>query len=336
MFSRNARQGFTLIELLVVIAIIAILIGLLLPAVQKVRDAAARLQCQNNLKQIGLGFHNYENTYGAFPPAYNIVVTSPVANSWGVYLLPYLEQGPLFQQYDVKATVGSAQNMAVISTHLKIFQCPASPRQNRLYTEGPINGKLLTGSPFWNTNIGWTASASDYTVSTGVRVTTLNACFTPAGGGDRDGTLEEFTMTTTSDPIGGTPILKITDGTSNTILIGELAGRPDVWQAGKLTVPYAYPPTSAATTFQGAGWGDALNGENWFVGALADGTVPSSGGPCVINCTNVRGSGLYAFHTAAANILLADGSVRSLNNNLNQCTFAYLVTKKKGDIVPNY
>jgi prepilin-type N-terminal cleavage/methylation domain-containing protein/prepilin-type processing-associated H-X9-DG protein len=321
------RRGFTLIELLVVIAIIGILIALLLPAVQKIRDAAARIQCQNNLKQMGLAFHNYENANSFFPPAYTVVLSTPGSTSWGTYLLPYLEQDPLYRQYDRNGGISSAQNLAVISTPVKIFQCPAAPQANRTYTDGPVPGSAFV-STWGATPISWTASAGDYTATTGVRENTLNACWAGGGGGDRDGVLEATPQATPGAPFTGTRVLAITDGTSNTILVGELAGRPATYRAGRQVATFA--------PFQGAGWGDALNGENWFIGSLFDGTEPAHGGPCVVNCTNSRGRGLYSFHTGAANILLADGSVRSVSSNLNQCTFAYLVTKKKGDIVPDY
>src|SRR5262245_52130226 len=174
--SSAPRRAFTLIELLVVIAIIAILIGLLLPAVQKVRDAAARMTCQNNLKQIGLGLHNYENANSYFPPAYSIIATPPPSSvSWGVYILPYVEQDNLYKQYNLTGAIGANPNQTVVSTHLKIFQCPSTPNPNRLYTDGPVPGAAFVSS--WGAGtISWTASAGDYTVTTGVREATLNAC----------------------------------------------------------------------------------------------------------------------------------------------------------------
>src|SRR6202051_4326343 len=131
-------SGFTLIELLVVIAIIAILIALLVPAVQKVREAGARLQCANNLKQIGLALHSYHGAYKQFPAGYIDGNTNPNSTpdndvgpgwGWASFLLPYLEQGNVFNQINFQVPVGSGVNTAVSQISLSVFQCPSDQYQ---------------------------------------------------------------------------------------------------------------------------------------------------------------------------------------------------------------
>src|SRR6185436_15983474 len=125
------RNAFTLIELLVVIAIIAILIGLLVPAVQRVREAAARLQCKNNLKQIGVAFHNYHTAFNHFPPGFSSQAASVDGASlgkgwgWGVYLLPYLDQANLYNQLDLTKDIADPVNAQVRITSLPVFRCPS-------------------------------------------------------------------------------------------------------------------------------------------------------------------------------------------------------------------
>jgi prepilin-type N-terminal cleavage/methylation domain-containing protein/prepilin-type processing-associated H-X9-DG protein len=308
------RIAFTLIELLVVIAIIAILIGMFLPAVQKVREAAARAQCSNNFKQLALALHNYAGTEGTFPPSYTFTVAPPAtitSYAWGVLVLPYVEQGNLYQAYKFNQLINSTANETVITTPLKVMQCPSTPKQNRLYTYTLPAGAIFTGSPA----LTWQASASDYFPPSGV----FRALNFPASS-DRGGMLQVNTNRKFGD---------VTDGVSNTILLGELAGRPDVYRKGALSTLNA----AAGEATDGAGWGDPLNGEQWLKGSLFDGTVGSQGGPCVINCTNLSETGLYSFHTGGVNVAMGDGSVRFLSASIAATTFAYLVTRDGGEVV---
>ena len=135
------RSGFTLIELLVVIAIIAILIGLLLPAVQKVRAAAARLQCKNNLKQIGLALHNYHDRSNALPPGYLTGLTTGGAEAgpgwgWAAFLLPDLEQDNLYRQIRTNFAIGDAANAAPRTQSLKVYLCPADSQVGTFDVQG--------------------------------------------------------------------------------------------------------------------------------------------------------------------------------------------------------
>jgi prepilin-type N-terminal cleavage/methylation domain-containing protein len=147
-------RGFTLVELLVVIAIIGILVGLLLPAVQKVREASNLTTCRNNLKQIGLALHGYHDTYGYFPPGYQDPTAWPMGGQtpqgldhgpgwgWGAHILQFLEQDALWKQIDFSVDVGDPSMAAVRTTVLKIFVCPSDPHADTF----TITTNLLAGN----------------------------------------------------------------------------------------------------------------------------------------------------------------------------------------------
>ena len=333
----NRRGAFTLIELLVVIAIIAVLIGLLLPAVQKVREAAARMQCQNNLKQIGLAQHGYHDVYGKFTCSWDYEPPKPpqrptgVAHAWSTYLLPYLEQDNLYKLYDFNRLGYTNPNAAAIQTPLKVFQCPSSPNKGRIYSF-PVPANVLPAIPAGTL----TASASDYTAITGVRNWTQLVAPNPATEpdlvdiGQRQGILRGVSQELPGPFSPQMRIADVTDGTSNTFLVGELAGRPDVYNARRQVIATGVNP--------GAGWGDAFNGEHWPNGTSADGNIVNGNipvGTCLINCSNFQSRGMYSFHTGGANFVLADGSVRFFSESTSNRVIVFMITSQRGEVVPS-
>ncbi|MCI0464795.1 MAG: DUF1559 domain-containing protein [Gemmataceae bacterium] len=228
---QRKRAGFTLIELLVVIAIIAILIGLLLPAVQKVREAAARSSCQNNLKQLGLGLHAYHDANKKFPPGAQEFVfpkpnpTNAAANirgtSWIVFVLPYIEQAPLYKRYDFTQHYNSTINAAVGANIVPTIYCPSGPEPKQY---GDPNG-VVTGNP--STHYYGVMGPGYPTNPTPVVVNGVTYNYTVGNAGangawSAHGILSQYRERTGSVSTNRLVKLQaIPDGSSNTLMVGE-------------------------------------------------------------------------------------------------------------------
>ena len=333
MVHSDKRSAFTLVELLVVIAIIGILVGLLLPAVQAAREAARRMQCSNNLKQIGLAFLNYESTYKALPAAYWVNAPAPPYNlqSAGVALLPFIEQTALYNRYSASmtpATTGNPiaiQNNDVVSTVVPAFLCPSAPGggPERVFTCNiPAGfGGALPGLAAFAVRY----APSDYSVCSGVRDVFANVAYPAGAGGDRHGALKTSTFLAPETNRMAT----ITDGTSNTFLMGERTGGSKIYSGTRqVTVSALEGETN------GGGWGDVLNGEHWLKGSVRGATNwATAGGPCAINCTNYRGSGFHSFHSGGSQFVMCDGSVQFNSESVDALTFAGRITRQKGEVI---
>jgi prepilin-type N-terminal cleavage/methylation domain-containing protein len=328
------RRGFTLIELLVVIAIIAILIGLLLPAVQKVREAAARMSCSNNLKQLGVAAMNYESAQGHIPPSLIVRLGLPpggpgqpgspypgVVHSWAVNFLPYIEQENLFRQYNMNfpwfsnpaVVPGTPNNVAVLQTPIKTFICPSTPGG----AERRVSGTFSFGAPFPYQNL----AVTDYATCSSINPGAITFFGYPS-------TASQSTLYSAMQPLLEGPgiallgvppsrpnaITAITDGTSNTILLCESAGRPDGYTGGGRD----------GRTHSDGGWGHHEN-DYGLDGAVSK-TSRSSPGNCVINCHNDNET--YAFHPGGAMHVFADGSVRFVRESIAPQTYAALITAR--------
>jgi type II secretory pathway pseudopilin PulG len=296
-----------------VIAIIAILIGLLLPAVQKVRDAAARTQCSNNLKQISLAVFNYESAYQALPTSTRPsgYTTSPRI-SWTISVLPFIEQQNLSKNYDFTTNWDSSTNLPITAQPIKIFQCPGTPNPTR-----------LDGDP--QTNVWNEVAVTDYAASSFVSSLATNV--NPTGNQQNGMLPQNITVT----------LLSVTDGLSNTLMLVESAGRPQIYQRLQ---PVGSVP---AQKVNGGGWARPAS-DLWFLPSTPDGsTYPGS---CAAGCTNGFNYAAYAappfgtdgtsapfsFHTGIINTAFGDGSVRTISNSVSVTTFAALVTAAEGDL----
>ena len=288
------RRGFTLIELLVVIAIIAVLIALLLPAVQQVRAAARRTTCRNHLHQLGLALHNYESTFGVLPPGY-VYKPGPQGNEagfgWGAMVLPQLDQSAIYATFDCHVPVFHSANTKARETHITAFLCPDDTFSS--------NGFVEMGSERY-------ASAS-YVGS-----------FGPP---DLDDTQEKRDGLFSRN--GSTRFGSVTDGLSNTLMIGERTNGP----------------------FRiGAAHGIHFSYETTWAGAVRERTDPTDDhGHMVLfqtghgpNSPQSDDRDVSAPHIGFANFLLGDGSVRSIGESIDFSIYSALGTRNGGEVIGEF
>jgi prepilin-type N-terminal cleavage/methylation domain-containing protein/prepilin-type processing-associated H-X9-DG protein len=327
------RRGFTLIELLVVIAIIAVLIALLLPAVQAAREAARRAQCTNNLKQIGLAIHNYENSSGSFPAGEK----GCCWGTWGVFILPYVEQSALYNAWnsygnnvpsqgvaDSYLRYAGAANTTVTYSAVAAYGCPSDP-----------NAFAQNGSPgirYHNYAVNYgnvdQAQNAKFPVPSpqnpSVFYTFGGAPFTDIGSPaiDDTGYALDFAALTV------TKIASITDGLSNTMMASELK----IPKPGSDLRGYTWWGPSASFTA-------LLTPNSTLPDTMGNGGCVATTPPCNTGLTNPNGgySMVYlaarGYHPGGISVAMCDGSVRFIKNTINNITYQALSTTTGGEVL---
>lgn len=349
---RKFRSGFTLIELLVVIAIIAVLIALLLPAVQQAREAARRMSCLNNLKQITLGMSNFEHTIGHFP-------YSRTGSLWRI--LPYVEQAALYEpinaashpngEHGFNADLGAGWGPEVktaLNFAVPTFQCPSGPSERTIeasddsgtfpvqsadYVSPRIPAMRPVGHPLW--------------YQSGEPQMNFNTAMSPPDSRSRDPRRR------------GATAGQITDGFSNTLMYYECAGSPDLYVQGRVVTPggaavawggagdgvkmraYREDNTTAATSPTNSGRG--ANGSPTPPTTSTDCSQPAAWEAAIDNCGgayrfigHTNQGQPYAFHTGGVNIGLCDGSARFLADNVSLDLFLNLLLRDDGQVLGEF
>lgn len=367
---RSGKRAFTLIELLVVIAIIGVLVALLLPAVQQAREAARRTQCKNNLKQLGLAFHNYENAFNRFPGSLYLVLRSggPLSgigqghyrqpdredgnvHLWTEMILPFIDQTAVYNTINFSVPMGwgsptggpcpwyqdtlgtpypAAQNLAAItSASIPTFICPSTPRSgtsNAIYAQDWWAGSIST-APLY---VG--GGALDYK---GIAMfSAMKGSGGALGGGGLGGGVgnsgrtlmdaDSFNGSGTS----GRKIGEVSDGLSNTIMLAEVANAATEWAMGVPRGPNR-EQTTVPNSFDGDSWTDWTMGIQGMRPILEgrwstnNGGLGRTNGLCSINCNNKWN--LYSFHVGGVQVVLGDGSVRFITQNIALNTVSNLL-----------
>ncbi len=312
--SWRESRAFTLIELLVVVAIIAVLVAMLLPAVQKVREAANRMMCTNNLKQIGLGLHHFHDVYRGFPKA------GKYSNelSWHVFLLPYIEQDNLYKEFNLGPGPfnGPPENRGPKKNELAFnkirnYLCPSSPVEKMLLGD-PNNvntPELIGGEPVYTTHYYGIMGPKGPNPVTGQPYRWDDV--PPHGGFARQGIFDRDKVKPNANqgPEPGVRIAAITDGTSNTLMVGEMSWvnyvtgtRYRSWVRGCETAPVC------------AGSRNVFNAIN---------------SPSIATFNDIA---FGSMHPGGANFCLADGSVRFLQENINLSTYRALASRDGGEV----